>query len=221
MKNNDCATHAVIVQDGSGLFKKTHNFKHIPSLSCMNTSGYKYVDLMGDILHTKLYDFEHHPESQHLSGGNTIYKATAAPGGRKFCKDLDNLATFMSPTATCENWYATTADECYAGYSCAYDTGCRQCKCEAGDPGGCLCTSYPQGAPDCQGDMPHKPHKPVSQCVASYGAKIGDPVCCQFGQPGGDAKNDGRTVLDLSTVCDKEKPTCSEYIDGTQMGKCT
>ena len=131
MKKNDCSIHTVIVHDGSGQVKTTHNFKQSSSLSCMNGSGYKYVDLTGNILHTNLYDFEHHDESQHLSGGNTIYKATEKPACSTL--NLQNIVPHLSPD-TCEHWEAGRADECKNGYSCAYKDSagksvCKQCTC--------------------------------------------------------------------------------------------
>jgi len=51
----------------------------------------------------------------------------------------------------------------------------------------------------------------LSDCAGSYGAKVGDPVCC--GQPG--------TIAEAGRICGAGAPTCEGFIHLEQWGKCT
>ena len=67
-----------------------------------------------------------------------------------------------------------------------------------------------QGNIEDQGASEECPQSVQIKCLANYGTKIGDPLCCD--QPG--------VLQNTSNICPEEMPNCVGYKCGTQWGTC-
>jgi len=69
------------------------------------------------------------------------------------------------------------------------------------------------GAPECTGFVQGSQWGTCGQptrCAASYGAKVGDPVCCDQSGP----------VSDAIYICGADAPVCTGFVQGSQWGTC-